>query len=68
MTYEADYQIPGGGGGRGGGRGVGGINPYGNKKAYTSQSDFYSSIMKLLYDFAQLRASNICKRDISKPC
>ena len=37
----------------------GSINPYGDKKAYVSQSDFYGSIMKLLYDFAQLRASNI---------
>ena len=45
----------------------GSINPYGDKKAYTSQSDFYGSIMKLLYDFAQLRASNIYKRGISKP-
>ena len=26
------------------------------------------SIMKLLYEFAQLRASNICKRGVSKPC
>ena len=26
------------------------------------------SIMKLLYDFAQLRASNICKHSTSKPC
>ena len=43
------------------------INPYGDKKAYTSQSDFYGSIMKLLYDFAQLRASSIYKRGISKP-
>ena len=42
----------------------GSINPYGNKKTYTSQSDFYGSIMKLLYDFAQLRASNIYKRSI----
>ena len=39
----------------------------GQKKAYTSQSDFYGSKMKLLYDFAQLRASNIYKRGISKP-
>ena len=31
------------------------INPYGDKKAYTSQSDFYGSIMKPVYDFAQPR-------------
>ena len=45
-----------------------GINPYGDKKTYTSQNDFYGSITKLLYDFAQLRASNICKSGISNPC
>ena len=43
------------------------INPYGDKKAYISQSDFYGNMMKLLYDFAQLRAPNIYKRGISKP-
>ena len=36
----------------------GGINPYGDKKAYTPQSDFYGSKMKLLYEFAELRASH----------
>ena len=34
MTYEADYHY-------------GSINSYGDKKAYTSQSDFYGSLMKL---------------------
>ena len=47
LTYEADYSP------------YEDINPYGDKKAYTSQSGFYGSIIKLLYDFAQLRASNI---------
>ena len=46
----------------------GGINPYRDKKAYTSQSDFYGSKMKLIYEFAQVRASNICKCAISEPC
>ena len=45
-----------------------GINPYRDNKAYTSQSNFYGSKMKLLYQYAQLRASNICKHGISKPC
>ena len=45
----------------------GSIYPYGDKKACISQSDFYGTIMKLLYDFAQLRASNIYKCGISTP-
>ena len=41
-----------------------GTNPYGDKKAYISQSDFYGSKMKLLYEFAQLRASIMQTRHI----
>ena len=53
MTYQADYPIWR-------------HYPYGDENAYTSQSDFYDGTAKLLYDFAQLRASNICKCGISK--
>ena len=45
----------------------GSINPYSGKNIYTLESNFYGSIMKQSYDFAQLRTSNIYKRGISKP-
>ena len=53
-----------------------GINPYGaggtgwvaGQESLYITKGFYGSKMKLLHEFTQSRASNICKCGISKPC
>ena len=55
MTYEGDNPL------------LGHKPLQGQDSLYTTKQ-FLSSKMNLLYDFAQLKASNICKRAISKPC